>query len=80
MCVLDHSYACVYMGVGHTDSKAAQHFASEKLTIFYLVLRMGFEPLVFGSRVDALPIEPPRHPLGKAHMHSSLSLRSFPKC
>ena len=29
----------------------------------FLVLWTGFEPLVFGSRVDALPTEPPRHPL-----------------
>ena len=27
----------------------------------FIVLRMGFEPLVFGSRVNALPIEPPSH-------------------
>ena len=24
---------------------------------------MGLEPLAFGSRVDALPVEPPGHPL-----------------
>ena len=48
-----------YMGVGHTDNEPA-HFDSDKLTQICLVLRTGFEPLIFGSRVDALPIEPPR--------------------
>ena len=47
------------MVVGHTDSESAQHFDSEKaLTIFFIVLRTGFEPLVLEA--DALPIEPPR--------------------
>ena len=49
--------------VGHTDNESAQHFDSEKLSQFVIVLRVGFEPLLFGSRVDALPIEPPHHPL-----------------
>ena len=56
-CVCDHSYARVriHRGVGHTDNESAQHFDSEKLSQIFLVLRMGFEPLVFRSRVDALP-------------------------
>ena len=48
------------MGVGHTDNESAQHFDSEKLSQMFLVLWTGFEPLVFGSRVDALPTEPPQ--------------------
>ena len=49
------------MGVGHTD-ESAQHFDSKKLSQIFLVLQTGFEPLIFGSRVNALLIEPPRHP------------------
>ena len=52
----------IHTGVGHTDNESAQHFDSEKLSQLFLVLRTGFEPLVFESRVDALPIELPRHP------------------
>ena len=37
--------ACTH-GVGHTDNESAQHFDSEKLLTFFLVLRTGFEPLV----------------------------------
>ena len=52
----------IHTGVVHTDNESAQHFDSENLLQIVLVLRTGFEPLVFGSRVDALPTEPPRHP------------------
>ena len=45
----------------------SQHniFDSEKLSQFFLVLRTVFEPSTFGSKSDALPIEPPRHPIVK---------------
>ena len=48
----------IHTGVGHTN-KSAEHFDLEKQ---FLVLRMGFDPLVFGSWIDALPMKPPRHP------------------
>ena len=41
MCARDHYYACVYMGVGHTTNESGQHFDSQKLSQFFLVLRMG---------------------------------------
>ena len=33
--------ACIHIGVGHTDKST--HFDSEKLTIFFIVLRTGFQ-------------------------------------
>ena len=57
LCVRTHT------GFGHTDNESAHNFNSEKLSHIFLVLRIGFEPLVFAfGRVDALPIEPPSHP------------------
>ena len=41
--------ACTHGGVEHTDNESAQHFDSEKLSQFVLVLRTGFEPLVIKS-------------------------------
>ena len=57
------SFLCmnIHTGVGHTDSELAQDFDSEKLSQIFLVLWTGFEPLIFGSRVDALQIESPRN-------------------
>ena len=57
------TFLCVriHTGVGHTD-ESAQHFDSEKLSKFCLVLRTGFEPSTFGSESDTLLIEPPHHP------------------
>ena len=54
-----------YTHGGWGTKTASQHnnFDWEKLTQIFLVLRTGFEPLIFGSRVDALPTEPPRHPV-----------------
>ena len=40
---------CFYVSVIYIES--AEHFDSEKLSQCYWVLRTGFEPLVFGSRV-----------------------------
>ena len=54
-------------GWTHRTDESPQHFDSETLSQLVLVLRMGFEPLVFGSGVDALPIEPPRHPVSLLH-------------
>ena len=64
-CLRDNSYACAYTHGGLGTPTTSQHtiFTRKKpLSQMFLVLRTGFEPLVFGSRVDALPIEPPRHP------------------
>ena len=36
-------------GWGHTDNESAQHFDPENLSQFFLVLRMGFEPLIMES-------------------------------
>ena len=52
----------VQMGVGHTDSESEQHFWLGKNSKNIIVLLTGFEPWSFGSKSDALPIEPPRHP------------------
>ena len=54
---------CIHTGVGHTGNESAQHSDLEKLSQFFLLLRTGFKPLVFGSWVDALPIEAPHHPV-----------------
>ena len=54
----------LHTGAGYTDSKSAQHFDSKKLSQIVLVLQTGFKLLAFGSRVGALPIEPPHHPYG----------------
>ena len=63
-CVRDHSYACVYTR-GFGTSTTSQHniLTRKKLSRIVLVLRTGFEPRVLVSRVDAVPIEPPRHPV-----------------
>ena len=74
----------VHTGVGHTDSEATQHFDSEKLSQIFLVLLTRFEPLVFASRVDALPTEPPCHPVliyflnedGDVHFYSACTSMS----
>ena len=58
------------MGVGHTDDKSAQHLSQKTTHKFCLVLRTGFEPLVFRSGVDALPTEPPPSPLNNLTMHT----------
>ena len=52
----------IHTGVGHTPT-VSQHsnFDSEKLSQMFLVLQMGFEPVVFGSGEDALPTEPRCH-------------------
>ena len=42
--------ACIHFG--HTDNESAQHFDSDKLWQFFLVLLTGFVPQVFGSRVQ----------------------------
>ena len=57
------SFLCVniHTGVGHTYSESTQHFDSEKLSIFFLVLLVGFEPCVFGSGV--LTLYPLSHPV-----------------
>ena len=55
------NFVRIHTWVGHIDNESAQHVDSEKPSQLFLVLLAGFEPLVFGSRVDALPIEPPRH-------------------
>ena len=62
----------IHTGVGHTD-ESAQHFDSEKLSQIFLVLRMGFKPLVFGSRVDALLIEPPLHPTNRVDCSTKMA-------
>ena len=62
-------HAYIHTGVGHTDNESAQHLTWND-SQFVLVLRMGFSPLVFGSRVDAVPIEPPRHPYTEPFSHT----------
>ena len=52
--------AYTHTGVG-TPTSQHNILDSDKLTNF-LVLLTEFEPLD-SSRVDALPIEPPRHPM-----------------
>ena len=58
----------IHRGVGHTDNEPAQHLDSEKtLTIICFVCSWrdsNLGPLDLES--DALPIEPPRHPMGKS--------------
>ena len=46
-----HMFLCmrIHTGVGHTDIESAQLFDSEKLTIFVIVPRAGFKPLVMES-------------------------------
>ena len=52
MCVHDLSYACVYtQGLGTPTASQHNVFDSGKLKVFF-VLRMGFEPLTFGSPVQ----------------------------
>ena len=52
--VHDHSFACVYTrGLGTPTTSQHNMFDSENNSV--LVLSTGFEPLVFGSRVDARP-------------------------
>ena len=47
------SFLCVriHTRVGHTDNESVQHFDSEKLSEFFLMLLTGFEPEVHGSWV-----------------------------
>ena len=64
-CVRDHSCAriyiiCIRASVGHTDHESAQHFLLGKPHVFLCSSVTRFEPRAF--EVDALPIEPPRHP------------------
>ena len=48
---------------GWATPTASQHnILTRKNSHFFLVLLTGFEPRVFGSRVEYLPIEPPRTP------------------
>ena len=60
---LMRAYNYTHGGWAHRQS---QHNISdfEKLLQFVLLLLAGFEPRVFGF--DALPIEPPRHPIYKS--------------
>ena len=73
-CIRDHSYVCVHTHRGLGTPTTSQHSILTwiKRFSFFLVLQTGFEPLVFGSRVDALPIEPPR----QQQSPTSKSLRS----
>ena len=60
-CVYDHAFLCVRIytrGLG--TPTACQHtiLTRKKRSHSFPVLRTGFEPRVFGSRVDVLPTEP----------------------
>ena len=62
-CVRVHSCACVYTrGLGTPTASPHNIFDSEKLTIFFRVLLVGFELSPMDLESDALPIEPPHHP------------------
>ena len=51
-CIRDHSYACVYtLGLGTPTMNQHNIFDSEKLSLIFLVLLIGFQPRVFGSWV-----------------------------
>ena len=60
--ILMHAY--IYTGVAMGTLTTSQHnILTPKNSQILIVLQTRFKPLVFESRVDALPIEPPRHPL-----------------
>ena len=68
---------CIQTRVGHTDRKSAKHFWLRKPHKFFLCSWQGsnlgsWNPL--DPEADALPIEPPRHPLLQDH-HSPLVTR-----
>ena len=62
-CVHSLSYACIW---GLATPTSQYNIFTPKNSQILLVLLTGFEPRVFGSRSDALPIEPPRHHNGKS--------------
>ena len=79
-CVHDQSYAGIYTQELGTPATSQHNILTRKNShIFFIVLRTGFQPLVFEFQVDALPIEPPHHPVNRcshtphSDMYSSLS-------
>ena len=60
-CVHHHSYKMrVHTRLGWAHWRVSTFFIWKNSKMF--VLQTGFKPLVSGSRVHALPIEPPTHP------------------
>ena len=57
MCVPDHSYACVYTGVGHTTNESAQVLTKKTSQIFLC----SWRGLNLGSVYWSLSIEPPHY-------------------
>ena len=52
----------IHTGVGHTDNASAQMFPRKNSQIF-LVLLTGSKLGSLDLESDALPVEPPRHPV-----------------
>ena len=77
MCVRDHSYACEYTrGLGTPTTESRQHFDSEKL-IFFLCSGRGSNLCLWNPldlEADALPMEPPRHPVTMVTASNGLAL------
>ena len=46
-CICGHFYACIYTGVGHTNSESAQHVDPEKLSPIFLMQRDWTEGCLF---------------------------------
>ena len=79
---------CIHMGVRHTDSESAQKFWIRKTHKFFLCSRWDSNLGPLDLESDALPIEPPRHPIGNLFFFSHCylpiimqeSLVAMPNC
>ena len=80
-CVRDHYYACVYTrGLGTPTASQQNNFDSEKLTILCVCSRRGSNLGSLDLKSDALPIEPPRHPVTPSACCSAPRSSLVPPC